>query len=265
MSFMLWSMDIVHRNAKYLGDADYLSRCGADLCYDPLVLEYLNFTTNLRKLYSVPSGQMLPENMPGYHGPSVRHSESEVDTASPANFVMLAESLHDPNIAPILDIIFLGNSGGMHHCLTVVPIVFKFVPSAKISSTPKALFGNQICAVAREVLTFAWGVYGFNSGHFFSNLASRNIPFYDVLAADTRPSGRALLKQFVKCPTVSVSLEDPLQAIKASRITSTVHGYFIHLHRSLQSSTQLKFWKTQAAIIKVLQPQRGLMIFVARR
>ena len=107
-------------------------------------------------------------------------------------------------------------------------------------------------------------MYGFNSGHFFSNIASRNIPFEVVLAADTRPSGRALMEIFLKCPTVLVSSDDILQTTKAFTIASTVlHGYFIHSHRFLQSSTRPKFWKTQASIIKALQCQQGLVVFTA--
>jgi hypothetical protein len=205
---------------------------------------------------------MLQENMPGYRGPRVRHLASE-DTVSQATVSLLAESVNDPHIAPIIDSIFLGDSGGMHHCLNVVPIFFEYVSPEKVTASPKCMHGHQICAVAREAITFTWAMYGFNSGHFFSNLESRNIPFVVVLAADTRPCGRALLKQFARCPTIAVSSDDLLQTIKASPVTSTVHGYFVHSHRFLLSSTQSKFWKTQSAIIKALQLQRGMMIFIA--
>ena len=107
---------------------------------------------------------------------------------------MLAESVNDPNIAPILDSISIGDSGGMHHCLNVVPIVFEYVAPEKVTASPKIMFGCQICAVVLEALTFLWVMSGFNSGHFFSNIVSQNIPFVVILAADTRPCGRALLK-----------------------------------------------------------------------
>ena len=73
-------------------------------------------------LYPVPSRPMLQENMPGFRSLRVCHSVSK-DMVSSANIVRLAKSVHDPSTAPILDSIFPGNSGGMHHCLNVVPII----------------------------------------------------------------------------------------------------------------------------------------------
>ena len=114
--------------------------------------------------------------------------------ASPANIVMLVKSVNDPSIATILDSFVSGHSGGMHHCLNIVPILFEYVAPEKISAAAKPMFGHQVCAVAREAPTFLWAMYVFNSGHFFPNLASWNIPFVVVLAADIRHCRRALLK-----------------------------------------------------------------------
>ena len=72
MRFMMWACDIIHRNAEFLGDADYLSRLVADLDYDPLMLSYLKLTIKLRDLYPPAEGPMKPENMPGYRGPRIR-------------------------------------------------------------------------------------------------------------------------------------------------------------------------------------------------
>ena len=167
---------------------------------------------------------MLQENMPGCRGPRVCHTALE-DTVSPATISLLVESVNDPNIDPIIDSIFIGDSIGMHHCLNVVPIFFEYVSREKVTAAPKIMHGRQICAVACEALTLSWAMYSFNSGHFFSNIVSQNIPFVVVLAADTRRCGGALLKKFARCPTVAVSSGDLLQTIKASSITSTVHGY----------------------------------------
>jgi hypothetical protein len=41
MRFMCWDMDIEHRNNIHLTDADYWSRLGADICYDPLLKDYI--------------------------------------------------------------------------------------------------------------------------------------------------------------------------------------------------------------------------------
>ena len=70
MRFMLVSMDIYHRPGELMRP-DYLSRLGANLCFDELMRTYPNFTSNLRKNYSPVTGMMLPANMPGYRGPIV--------------------------------------------------------------------------------------------------------------------------------------------------------------------------------------------------
>ena len=44
MRFMCWDMDIEHRNDHWLTDADYFSRLGADLCFDPLLKNYIQRT-----------------------------------------------------------------------------------------------------------------------------------------------------------------------------------------------------------------------------
>ena len=66
MRFMCWAMTIVHRKAAHLTDAYYFSRLGADLCYDPLYTEYLNFTTELIRLHNPVTSKILLQNMPGY-------------------------------------------------------------------------------------------------------------------------------------------------------------------------------------------------------
>jgi hypothetical protein len=41
MRFMCWDMDIKHRNNFHLVNADYWSWLGADLCFDPLLKDYI--------------------------------------------------------------------------------------------------------------------------------------------------------------------------------------------------------------------------------
>ncbi len=65
-------MDIVHRPDSELVDADYWSRLGANIDFDPLFHDYLDYTAKLRK--SNPAPMDLPmhlENMPYYRGPQV--------------------------------------------------------------------------------------------------------------------------------------------------------------------------------------------------
>jgi hypothetical protein len=43
MHLMCWDIDVVHRNNIHLTDANYWSRLGADIYFDPLFKSYLNF------------------------------------------------------------------------------------------------------------------------------------------------------------------------------------------------------------------------------
>ena len=120
MRFMMWSMDIQHRPDKHLVDADYFSRCGADLCYDPLVTNYLNFTTELRRLHPPCVGHMLPSNMPGFREPRV-HSPPSDSVNAMTNLAL--ERQVDPTILRLREIIDIRGSLG-HMCLAIVPLVF---------------------------------------------------------------------------------------------------------------------------------------------
>ena len=66
MRLGFWAFTCLHRNNKWLIDADYFSRCKEDLCLDPLYNEYLRFSSELQKLYPPPTGPMQPQNMPRY-------------------------------------------------------------------------------------------------------------------------------------------------------------------------------------------------------
>jgi hypothetical protein len=50
MRFMCWDMDIEHRNDIHLTDADYFSRLGSDLCYDPLLRDYIQQSNRITLL-----------------------------------------------------------------------------------------------------------------------------------------------------------------------------------------------------------------------
>ena len=41
MRFMCWDMDIEHRNDHWHTDANHFSHLGADLCFDPLLKDYI--------------------------------------------------------------------------------------------------------------------------------------------------------------------------------------------------------------------------------
>jgi len=74
MRLLCWDVDIVHRSNNFLVDADYWSRLGKDLCYDPSFREYLQFVSSFCTAYPPPTALPIqPENMPYYWVPRVRH------------------------------------------------------------------------------------------------------------------------------------------------------------------------------------------------
>jgi hypothetical protein len=83
---MCWDVNIVHRNDHYIADADYWSRLGMDLCFDPLFKAYLEFNRSLCLENPPPSSfPMQPENMPYYCEPCVtKKPDNTVDTTDAA-------------------------------------------------------------------------------------------------------------------------------------------------------------------------------------
>ena len=59
-------VDIIHRSARFIEGADYMSRKGGNCLYDPLINEHSAFVATLRKNVTAPNGPILPQHMPGY-------------------------------------------------------------------------------------------------------------------------------------------------------------------------------------------------------
>jgi hypothetical protein len=70
MRFMYWEMVIEHRNDMCLTNADYFSRLGADLCFDPLLKEYVQQVNAICSHSPAPMGlPIAPMNQPYFCGP----------------------------------------------------------------------------------------------------------------------------------------------------------------------------------------------------
>ena len=80
MRIMMMHMDVVHRNDEFVIKADYGSRKGGDLWYDPLIRNHNAFAATLRKRFAPPKGAVEKCNMPGARWP--KNKEEQV-TAAP--------------------------------------------------------------------------------------------------------------------------------------------------------------------------------------
>ena len=256
MRLMLWAMDLYHRNAKYLITPDYLSRLGADLYFDEMSRLYLSKTIDLRRAHAPVTGQMKKENMPGYRAPRIRSGFPipGKDESPPTSI--------DHKISSLLASINMRDSGGHEFGLQVVPILTGNIVSHKGNRARHVpLHNHDLAVMAADFVKVSFAVYGFNSGHFTSCFSSG--PLDIVLAADTRPSARAMFKKFAKCPRICESADGLLHCISASKAKSVIQGYIIHTHRFLKHETEKKFWSVQVAIVKALREHRSLMVLMA--
>ena len=77
-----------------LVDADYWSRLGVDLNFDPLYRKYLQLTHSLQKSKPAPTDlPMRPENMPYYHGPCIQKPTPETESEDTLNIQGLISDL----------------------------------------------------------------------------------------------------------------------------------------------------------------------------
>jgi hypothetical protein len=226
MHFMCWDMEIEHRNDNWLNNVDYFSRLGANLCYDPLLCDYIKQVNALRQKNPSPSElPMEPENMPYFRGPRVNtpsHYAAALDPQADA-------SKKYPSALQILDAAQSLKCGLQH--LSNWPVSFGlFTSAARATATgTKSLYNSDITAAASMRARFDWEIYGFNSGHFVS-VMERGIQINVVLSSDPFANKRALFKQFTKCPTILSSAPALLDHVRGSGITSKLAGYMIHSH-----------------------------------
>ena len=82
-------VDIVHKNARFVGGANYGSHETVDMWFDPLNSEHNSFAATLRKNHAAPMKPFFPQNMPGYRKPRAKRSET------PTNLTLTMEK--DPS------------------------------------------------------------------------------------------------------------------------------------------------------------------------
>jgi hypothetical protein len=251
MHLMCWDVDIVHQNDTHLADADYWSRLGADICFDPLFKSYLDFDRSLCEQCPAPTSLLMkPENMPYYCGPrfASRDTPSGVDT--PSDPPSAANEAHHLHCLSILSAMVDSNCNGLSH-LANIPVKFGHFDHVT-PATSHASSNHELPIIANRILHFNWAVYSFGGGHFLSTISSCNLPFHVTLACDQYEYDRTLFCEFTTSATVLASSADLLHHICASGKTAQIHGYLIYSLRFKDSKTTSKFWQIQATIIAQL-------------
>ena len=158
-----------HRGNEYLIDADYFSRLGKDLCFDPLLLEYVHQVIGLRKKYPAPERlPMQPQHMPHYRGPRIKGRKVQADEPVDTSAMEIIETMHTNQM-----------SGPQH--LSIIPVHVEryndYTRSETLDKNAKEPYHLPLLVAASRVTKFNWAVYSFNSGHFISTVDSRQLPF----------------------------------------------------------------------------------------
>jgi hypothetical protein len=150
---MCWDIDIVHRNDIHLTDADYWSRLGADICFDPQFKGYLDFNRSLRAEFPAPTDLPIrPENMPYYRGPRV--------TSPPATDDAAADSAYCQSLAAT--VVSYDADASCHLANIAVRFgVFQSVTAFDSHSSTN----DEFPRMAHRVLFFNWAIYSFGGGH----------------------------------------------------------------------------------------------------
>jgi hypothetical protein len=229
---------------------DCFSRLGANLCYDPLLRDYIEQVNALRqKNPSLSELPMEPENMPYFRGPRVNTPSHYAAALNP----LADASKKHPSALQILDAAQNLKCGLQH--LSNWPVSFGlFTSTARATATgTRSLYNSDLTAAASMFARFDWEIYGFNSGHFVSSVMERGIQINVVLSSNPFANERALFKQFTKCPTILSSTPALLDHVPGSGITSKLAGYMIHSHSYTTSKPTTHFWDIQASIVTQLR------------
>ena len=254
MRLMCWNMEIVHRADIYNQDADYWSRIGEDLCYDPLMRKYLELTQSIRQS-NQPSSEwpIPPQNMPYYRGPRV-HIPGTKKPFEPC----AAEATISSAVAEVVDNAYIANVPVLHGSF---PILVN--STGPPSTNNRILYNANVTELGWKLSHFAWATYGFNSGHFISTIMENSLPFTIGIACDPFPSGRSLFKSVGDCSRILTTAPELLNFVRSSDNQGHLHGYLIHSHSFPSTDATTSFWQTQTAIIAQMRLINRLCVVVA--
>ncbi len=232
-------MIIEHRNDACLTNADYFSRLGADLCFDPLLKEYIQQAHTLCCCSPVPTDMPIaPEFQPYFRGLRINSPKSQPPLQGLA--------MH-ANVATVT-----ATASPQH--LQNWPVSFGRSPQSLDAGdvAPCCLYNSKLTQAASMIAHFDWAIYGFNSGHFLLTIKEHGYPFHVVLACKPFVNGRALFWELTSCSPIYSSAASLLGHVRASGTTSKLTGYLIHSHCYYSSKPTKQFWKLQCQIVKQL-------------
>jgi hypothetical protein len=241
MRFMCWDMVVKHRNDVCLTDAEYFSHLGMDLCFDPLLKEYVQQVVAFRCRSPAPKElPIAPKHQPYFRGPHLNMPRKAAPTAS---------DRHAHNLDATAALI---TTRSQH--LSNWPVHFRTAAMMDIAcnASSRCLYNFNITQAASMLFTFDWAIYGFNSGHILSTIHDRSLPFKVVLECNPFAHGCALFCKLSECKTIMSSASAILDHICSSGFTSKLTGYAIHSHQYLSTEPTSRFWEIQSNIVKQL-------------
>ena len=128
---MLLKNPIEYRNGFWLGDADFWSRLDADLCFDPFLCEYIEFSQSMRCQHPSPTQlPILPENMSYYRSPQIDNSP-----------VITAYSMPNEPAQVVASAIIVDQCHGFSH-LSNWPVRFGYMHSSNNNGKSVSILHN---------------------------------------------------------------------------------------------------------------------------
>jgi hypothetical protein len=242
-------MVIKHRNDLCLTDTDYFSLLSADLCFDPLLKEYLQQVNVIHHYSPAPLElPIAPMNQSYFRGERLN---------------MPCKLEHYPSV-PQPSALAATITTGLQH-LSNWPVTFGLATPANTicNVAPCCLYNLDILRTASMLAHFDWAIYSFNSKHFLSTIRKHGLPFKVVLACNPFINGCTLFHELSECKLIVNSAQEMLDHIWGSGIISKVAGYIIHSHRCTSTEPTSHFWDIPSNIVMQLRIIQSLSIIIA--
>ena len=178
MKLMNYFVDVVHRNACFMTPADYLTRHGGNLWWDPLISEHNAYADMLRKKHPAPNDPFTPDMMPGHRHGRGRSNMKEQRGVQQRAVTSALLSLREHRDFPI----------------SIYPSIF----AMRSADSSSALTSDGLCnggwsTAEYKSTRFPWMLYGVRECQLLSACKAAGAPVDVVLACDPNTNVRMLL------------------------------------------------------------------------